>query len=388
MADWALFSRGTDYRITGGLPLVSAKAVVRHMAYDTAIVETPHTADAYARTAPGCGIVLQRNGRVEFSGLVGSSREASLAEDGTPTIRVMCVGDNVHLSDRVVYPDPARAGDDQTTVDYWQTTTVASTAMMRLVAQQLGPVARSERRVNPLALGSDPGVGTSRLWSFLMTDTVMDALASMSLLSGLALGVRLRSSVDGLLFDVYQPRLLASQIRFSADLSNLTSWTYTETAPEVTYANVQGQGDLRLRMRRAATSTDPLDLRWGRRIEKVYDRRDEADGNILAQAAADALAEGKGQIALACTLADSQAATYGRDWGLGDQVTVYVGVPDQSSFATVVDVVREIAFDVSSDGSEVITPAIGTADAKSIAPTPSQQQLAQVGDALRSLFRK
>ena len=388
MADWSLFSRDVSYRNTGGLRLTSAKAVVRHMAVDTAVVETPFTADAYERTAPGCGIVLNRNGVTEFSGLVGSERTAGLDADGSPTIRVMCVGDNVHLADRIVFPDPARAGDDQSTVDYWQTTAPASTAMFRLVEQQVGRFARSERRVVGLGTGDEPGVGASRLWSFLMTDTVLGALQQMSLLSGADLGVRLRSIADGLRFDVYAPRQLASSIRFSASLGNLTSWSYTETAPKSTYVVAAGQGDLHLRMRRAATSTDPLDTRWGRRIESQLDRRDEADGTVLAQAAVDALADGKGQVSLACTLTDSQAATYGRDWGLGDQVTVYVGVPGESAFATVADVVREIAFDVDNSGAEVITPAVGTADASSIFPSPSQQRLADIGDALRNLSRK
>lgn len=388
MADWSLFSRGPDYRNTGGLRLTSAKAVVRHMAYDTAVIETPYSPEAFARTAPGCGFILNRNGVTEFSGLVGSERTTGQDTDGGPTIKVMCVGDNVHLADRIVYPDPARAGDDQVTADYWQTTAPASTAMFQLVQQQVGRFARDERRVPGLGTGDEPGVGTSRLWSFLMTDTVMTALQQMSLLSGADLGVRLRSVGDGLRFDVYQPRQLASNIRFSASLGNLTSWSYTETAPKKTYVVAAGQGDLHLRMRRAATATDPLDLRWGRRIESQLDRRDEADANVLAQAAADDLADSKGQVSLACTLTDSQAATYGRDWGLGDQVTVYVGVPNQSAFATVADVVREIAFDVTNTGAEVITPAVGTADASSIFPTPSQQRLADIGDVLRNLSRK
>jgi hypothetical protein len=383
-----MFSRDASYRLTGGLPIVSAKAVARHIGVDTAIVETPFTPASFAATSPGCGIVLQRDGRQEFSGLVGSSRETGIDTDGKPTIKVMCVGDAIHLQDRIVFPDPARAGDDQSTVDYWSRTVPASTAMAALLSEQLGPQALPERRVPTLYAGPDPGVGVSRLWSFMQTDTVLSACQQISLLSGVDLGIRILSTVDGLRFDIYRPQQLAGAVRFSAGLRNLGSFTYAEVAPTVTYAVVAGQGDLHLRTRRAAASGNALDLRWGRRIEAYIDRRDEADGAVLSQAALDAIADGAGQVSLSCQLTDSQAAKYGRDWFLGDQVTVYVGVAGLSSAATVTDVVREIAFTVDSAGAETIVPAVGTADAKSIFPTPTQQRLAAIADELRAVRRK
>lgn len=387
-ATWSMFSRDPDYRVSGGLPLISAKGVTRHMGVDAAVVEFPLTGDTVARTAPGCGVVLRRNGRQEFAGLIGPSRTLDQDRDGKPTVKALCVGDTVHLEDRLVYPDPTRAGDDQTTVDYWTRNVPATTAMGSLINEQLGPGARPERRVPTLYPGTAPGSGVTRPWAFMQTDTVLSACQQISALSGVNPGVRMVSTPDGLRFDIYSPRQLADDIRFSSSLRNLVAFSYTDTAPTLTYVVAAGQGDLRNRMRRAATSTNPLDLRWGRRIEQLLDRRDEPDGTKLQTAADDALADGVGQVSLACTLTDSQTAAYGRDWGLGDRVTVYVGIPGVTTLAVLVDVVREVAFTVDDDGVETLTPAIGTTDASAFIPSPTQQRIAAIGDALRDLRRK
>lgn len=388
MAEWSLFSRDRDYELSGGLRLSAAKAVVRHLGVDTGIIETPFSEDAYARTEKGCGVVLQRDGRQEFSGLVASERAMGWdAETSQPTIKVQVLGDNVHIDDRLAFPDPTRAGDDQTTADYWRFTGPASSAMWAMINQQVGPAARPERRVTALYMGEDAGVGASRTWEVLFT-SALEACASFSALSGADPGVRIRSTADGLRCDVYAPRQLAGDVKFSADLSNLHGFTYTETAPTLTYALVAGQGDLRNRMRRAATSARAEDLAWGRRIERYVDRRDEADAAKLAQAAADAVVEGAGSVNLACSLSDSQAATYGLHWGLGDRVTVYVGLPGRPKPVDVVDVVREIEFTVTSSGAETIRPAIGSHDAKAVRPTPTQASLARVGRALAGLITR
>jgi len=378
--EWALFSRDADGGLSGGLRLSSLRAVRRHLGKSTAVVETPYSESAFARTAPGCGIVVNRDGRTEFSGLVASERTMDWdSQTGQPTIKVSCLGDDVHLAHRIVYPDPTRAGHEQTTADYFVTANApASTAMWRLIDANLGPSARPERRVPRLYMGADPGAGAVRAVWRDQYETVLTVLQRMSLLSGADLGVRTVWTADGLRCDVYVPADRSGDVRFSADLRNLAGFTYTETAPSVTYALVAGQGDLRNRMRRAATSTNPLDLRWGMRIERYVDRGDEDDPAELQQAADDEITEGAGQVNLACTLTDSQAATYREHWDLGDRITVYVGLPGQTKNATVIDVVREIALDVDNSGAETITPAVGGPDAKAAPQTATQAALAEL----------
>jgi hypothetical protein len=388
MPQWAIFTRAGDSTLTGGLHLSSVKAVRRHLGVDTAVIETPYTPDAYQRTAPGDGIVVTRDGRQEFTGLIGSERTMGWdAASGQPTIKVSCVGDNVHLADRIVYPDPTRAGHDQTTADRWSFTGPASSAMWQLISDQLGPTARTERRHFALYMGTDPGTGEARTWTALF-EPALTVCQQWSILSGANLGVRTVWTPDGLRADVYEPRDQADTIRFSADLTNLAGFTYTETAPSVHYALVAGQGDLSSRIRRSATSTNPLDLRWGRRIESYIDRRDESDPGALQQEADDAVTEGAGQANLTCVLTDSQAATYGRDWDVGDRVTVYVGMPGQTKAAVVVDVIREVSLDVTNDGAETITPAIGGADAKTDRRSLTEQQLADLRRNLEGFYAR
>jgi len=383
VADWALFARTADYGLNGGLPLAKATVLRVHLGVDTATVVTAYTTEAFEKLGPSRGIELWRNGRREFS---GSVRERSFTRDdeGLLSIKVVCFGDAVHLADRITFPDPLRAPNDQTVNNYWTYTGVASTAMRQLISDQAGPSARADRRVPGLTMGADPGVGLSRKWSGLF-EPVLSNLAGISVLSGVNLGVRVRPSPGALTVDIVRPRDLASLIRFSADLSNLGAIEYRETAATATHVVTAGQGDLNARMRAFATTTDPLATQWGRQVWAYVDRRDTDDPAELLQAAQDALSEGGATVSLAVTLLDSDAATYGTDWDVGDRVTVYVGVEGQPKPATVVDVIREVQFEVDADGAETIRPAIGSFDAKAIVPTPTQQQLARIGKRLGGL---
>ena len=390
MPRWELFSRGRGraYDLTGGLPLSSFKGMLRHLGVDAGVVETPYTPEAFARTDKGCGVVVHRDGLQVFSGLIASERSMGWdSERGKATIKVQVLGDNAHLARRIVYPDPARSGAAQSTLAYWTKSGAAtSTAMLALISDQLGPAARSERRVPGIYLAEDPGVGPARSWKFRF-DNVLEALTKMSIASKANLGVRITTTPDGLRAAVYAPRNKADTIKFSADLSNLHGFDYRQTAPEATYALAGGKGDLTARLLAEYTSAVGDDLAWGLRSEVFVDRTNEDDPAELAQAAADTVTEGAGQTSLTCTLTDSQAARYGLDWGPdpGDLVTVYVGLPGQTKVATVADVVREIALQVNNAGVETIRPAIGTDAATSKAPGLSAKRLAAVARRLATL---
>lgn len=383
---WAAFSRDGGYRLTGGLPIRSLKAVVRHMGVDTCELVTPYTPDAYARLAPGCGIVAYRDGTQQFSGIVGAQREVAFdGATGAALITVQALGDDQHLADRLVYPSPALAADAQT-ADYWTYTGPASSAMWALIAQQAGPQAQTARRVPTLVMGADPGVGVSRLWSSQF-DNLAATLEAWSILSTLDVGVRVVTTADGLRCDLYVPRDVSAGVRFSTSLTNLVGWDYVQTPPSVTYAVCAGQGDLHARVRRVAQTSNAPDLAWGRRIEQLVDSRDEADTAKLAQNAVDAVVQGVGTQAVTLKARDSLAARYGVDWLLGDRVTVHVGLPGGVTAATVTDLVREVALTVTESGAETIIPAVGTNDAKAVRPGPTQAALADVAAGLARLTR-
>ena len=385
--EWVMQARGDAYAPTLTLPIISVRGVLRHMGVDSVVAVTTFTPDRWSALQPSYGLNLSRDGAQEFSGVVETRELDWDADTGRAVIKVECVGDEVNLDDRPVFPDPLRAADEQTVSDYWTYTGKASTAMLKLISDQAGPTARADRRVTGLALGTDPVAGTSRKWSGLFNN-VLDQLTLMSVTSGEDLGLRMSSATGALTASVYVPRDLSDGVRFSADLSNLAGVNYRESAPTVTHALAAGQGDLKARLRKQATTSDPLALQWKRQIWEYIDRRDTSDVAELLEAAQDALADGGPTVSLAVTLLDSDAATYGVDWGLGDRITVYVGLPDQTKVATVSDVVREVAFEVFESGAESIRPAIGTFDAKAKIPTPTQRQLSTVGQKLGNLIRR
>jgi Siphovirus ReqiPepy6 Gp37-like protein len=384
---WQAFTRDAGYQLSGGLPIVKASGVLRHLGVDACELTTPFDPDTYGRLAPGCGAVLYRDGRQQFSGMVGSTRRIEWdAGSGESTITVQLLGDDQHLADRLVYPTPGAAPDAQT-ADYWQHTGPASTAMWRLIRDQAGPGAQPARRVPTLVMGDDPAVGASRLWSEQWAP-VLDTVTAWGVLSGADLGVRLVTTGDGLRADVYAPRDLSADVRFSANLTNLTGWSFEQLPPAVTYAISAGPGTLHNRVRRWVASGSLADLAWGRRIEQLLDNGDEDDPSAILQAATDALAQGVGTVSLSTDVTDTAGVAYGRDWGLGDRVTVHVGLPGSATAATVTDLVREVAFEVDERGRETITPAVGTSDAAAIRPGPTQKTLATVAAGLARLVRR
>jgi hypothetical protein len=266
--------------------------------------------------------------------------------------------------------------------------------MRLLIDQQAGQGAYTAqdffgypRAVSGLTIGADPVVGTSRVWREQWAN-LLDTLAAWSVLSGLDLGIRITTLAGGVLrADVYVPRDLSAGVRFSANLTNLAGWDYVEQPPSVITAIAAGAGDLKTRLRQVTYNTTPRDLAWGRLIERYIDQRQETDAGKLLQSSVDEVAQGGGTQSLSLSPIDSTVSTWGEQYELGDRVTVHVGLPGGPTVATVVDLVREIAFEVQGNGAERITPAVGTTDAKAVRPGWSQKQLATVAAGLARLSR-
>lgn len=382
---WSVFARGVDYGLGVALPIGSLQAVVRHLGLDKAVLSTPFTPEAWEGVQPGNGVAAYRNGQQVFAGPVWS-RQLAWDGQGAATIRVEAVGDEVALARRLTFPDPLRAATDQTVNDYWSYTGTASAAMARLISDQAGPTCAASRRVAGLTITDAAGVGVSKKWTGLF-DPVLTLLTNIAATSGADPGLRMSTTTGSLAAYIVAPRDLSGSVVFSADLSNVGSTTFTETAPETTHALAAGQGDLHLRTRRLSVTTDSGSLRWGQQAWTYVDRRDSADAAELDQSAAEALVEGQGTVALSLTLTSSVAATYGIDWDLGDKVTAYVGLPSQPKVAVVSEAIREITFTVDADGGERIQPAIGSVDARTYLPTPQQRALAAVVQRADALVR-
>lgn len=390
---WAAWARDTDYAPSRSLRIDSIKILRKHVGVDTAIITTPFDPDTWAACAPSNGVLIHRDGLEEFSGPITARQFNWDAEtDPRPLITLECLGDGTHLADRPVFPDPLRAADDQTVNNYWSYTGVASSAMWHMISDQAGPTCAASRQVSGLVMGADPGVGLSRTWNQLYEAAgpggVMDALAVISAASGEDLGVRITSANGSLTVDIVQPRDLTDSVKFATDMRNLVGIFYRETAPTVTHALAAGSGTLKARVRKLVVTTSSLALSWGRQVWSYIDRSDTSDLTELQKAAQDAIDQGPATVSLTVRLTDSQAATYRKDWDLGDKITVYVGLPGQTPVSTVSDVVRQISLSVDNTGKETVEPAIGSYDATAIRKTPTQEQLAAAAAGLAGLISR
>jgi hypothetical protein len=383
MADWLLLTRGPDGALTGATPIREISGVIRHFGVGAGVATVTYTDDLYRRLVEGASVEVRRNGHRLDTGPLVEITEAW--PDGT--IKVAFVGDEVVLSDRLVLPDPTRAGDAQTTASHWTRTGVASTVMLALIAEQAGPAAHPSWRVDGLHTAPDPAAGATVTANIRYGDPdLLTELRTLSLASGADLGIRVDRTDTGLQAAVVPSRDVAATIRFSADLRNLASYEFTRTAPTVTDAIVAGQGELTARTQRVVSSTDPITLGWSRRIWDYVDQRDTDAATELDQSGTETLAEGAATVALTCTLRDTEAVAFGRDWQLGDRVTVYVGHPGGPK-AEVVDVVREVAYSYGPRG-EAITPAIGTTDATALPSRVTQQTLNRIKARVAGLERR
>lgn len=385
--EWSAFSRQSDYSIGMALPISAATVVVPHLGLGKAVFSTSYTTDVWTALQPGNGLELYRSGVQTFSGPVTSRSLTWDEESGAATIRVEAVSDAIVFAQRLVHPDPSRASDAQTINDYWTFTGKGSAALRKLITDQAGVDCHLSRKVTGLVLaGSDPNVGASKTWTALF-DNVLDLMAAISASSGVDLGLRMTTSTGALSANVVVPTDRSGTVIFSADLSNVGSTTFTESAPKATHALVAGSGDLHLRTRRLVVTTDTGNLRWGQQGWVYVDRRDTAVLTTLDQAGADALVQGKGTVSLTIGLLSNEAGRYGTDWNLGDKVTAYVGLPDQPKVAVVNDAIRELTFTVNEDGTERIQAAIGSVDARTYLPTPTQRAITAAARDAAALIR-
>lgn len=385
---WDVFVRATDFTYSAVLKIVSINVLLKHVDVDTASVSVQYTADAWDASAPGTGIALFRDGVQQFEGPITARQLDWDATQGRPQITFECVSDKQDLADRIVFPDPLRRADDQTVNDYWTRSGLpASTVMWQMISDQAGPTCFPDRQASGLVMGADPGVGAVRSYQF-RNDNLMTALAQVSAVSGADLGLRTNVLGGRKVIDIVTPRDLSSSVKFAADMRNLVQITYRETAPTATDGVVGGAGALHTRVQGYVKTASAMALSWGRRIFSYIDSPSATDGTQLAQQAQDTLDQGPPTVSLTVVLTDSQAAIYGKDWGLGDRVTVFVGLPGDRQVGTVIDVIRQIAITVDNAGKEVIQPAIGSYDAKAILPTPTQQRLQAAGQAISTTTRR
>ncbi|MEU5186993.1 siphovirus ReqiPepy6 Gp37-like family protein [Streptomyces klenkii] len=285
--------------------------------------------------------------------------------------------DNKLAYSRLAFPDPSKAVDQQYQAKESRGASgSAGEALWWELDHAIGPRALPDRQVSGVDVGVNPAVG----------DTVADRLRFDVLGAKLEewcknknVGYRFAHDPDRkqIVLKVFKPQDKSKTARFSPELGNLREYTWTLTAPRVTRAIVacQGEGAERYIFQKVDKEAEK---EWGVQVEQLIDRRDlplktdpvtgkpakakadtsdadfEAAKKAVVDAADNALKEGARNGNFQIYPIDTDQLKFGRDYFVGDLVTVAVDGEEYT------DVVREVNISVEDGGRvSAVTPKIG-----------------------------
>lgn len=327
-------------------------------------VDLPAWPEYMALLQPGNRLVVIRDGGVWCAGPMEEPQDYAWDTNAGPgTVTVRFSDDLARVAGYVTYPEPSKAFTAQDTVTDRArtfTSTNAETIIRSLVNENCGPGALSARRVEHLVLDDVAGVGTSQDLTTRF-EPLLDACRKAAATDGL--GFRTRQVGDEIRFGVYAPADRTSTARFSQGLGNLRSLRFTLGAPTATSELVQGGGDPddvadppNVRVYVEVTSGAAAD--WYR-VEKLVDATGTLDdtGGELTQAGTLALGEDNPQASLSTVTVDTEDLKAGRDYQLGDRVTVVL-----PTGLELVDVVQTIRLEADANEGETVTSVIGNND--------------------------
>jgi hypothetical protein len=335
---------------------------------------------AYELIKPNAGIIVVRNGQTLFSGpATARNRKWSIDSD---VLTITGVDDNIFLQRYLSYPVPS--GPPYTSNDYDVRTGPAESIMKQYVDVNIGLSSSSNRKIN-ITNEVDQGLGNV-ITGRARFQTLLDLFSSLAIAGG-DLGFKVVQIGNGLQFQVYQPQDLSKSVIFSPLLGNLFDFEYNDTDPDTNYVLAGGTGEGTARLLLEQGDNNSISI-YGRR-EEFMDKRDTSDPNEITQAIAEELTQKANQTSLSITPAETEAIQFGRDYNLGDIVSVVLTQPlevvtveqlnyflslyqteqtdielvkeIQTILEVITDVVRQLKISISRDG-EVISPLVGTPD--------------------------
>lgn len=301
----------------------------------------------------GAGITVALPDGRRFTGQTTKIIKRKTREVPNGLIEVSGVEDTAILGFRLVFPTPSQPANLQTATATYNASGPAETVAKNIVRSNLGSSAIAARKDSKVTVALDAARGGTVNVSARF-DNMLDQV--QRILTPKGLGFSLRWDDTKYLFDVYETRDLTGSVKFSENLGNLEGWEYSLAAPQLTQALVAGQGEGTARNIRIYD--DPINnpAIWGWLIEQFIDRRDTNATLDLDQAAVEAFEAGGGeQFSLVISPTDSVDVRFGRDYYLGDQISVKI---DGSEYN---DTVTSAAYEIRA-GSIRIKPTIGGAE--------------------------
>jgi len=323
-------------------------------------VTLPAWPEVMEQLQPGNRLVVIRDGAIWCAGPLETPQSYTWDLDSnTEPGTVVCnfSDDLARVAGYLTYPDPTKAfsaQDPDGSIVWSATSTNAETIIRNLVNLNCGPGAIAARRIEQLVLDSVASVGSATAVS-TRYDALLDVCRTVASTDGL--GFRTRQVGSQIRFGVYAPADKTATARFSAALGNLRSISYALVAPTATAELVQG-GDPSSATGVYVEIDSGADTDWYR-VEKLQDQtgvQDDADGE-LTQAGTLALGDDNPQSQLSTVTVDTDDLKAGRDFGLGDKVTV--ALPTGLELQ---DVVRTITLTATPEDGELVTSVVGNQD--------------------------
>ncbi|MEV1020712.1 siphovirus ReqiPepy6 Gp37-like family protein [Streptomyces sp. NPDC050264] len=317
---------------------------------------------------PGNRLVLVRNGTIWCAGPLEEPQNYVWdleGNSGPGTVTVAFTDDLARIAGYLTYPEPAKAFASQTktsNVNRQITATNAEALIRQLVSENCGPSALSARRIEHLVLDALAGVGGTRSITTRF-EPLLDACRTAAATDGL--GFRTRQVDDEIRFGVYAPADRTATARFSTGLGNLRSVAFTMAAPLATSELVMGGDDPAQETAEGEPANERLfvEINSGAaadwyRVEKLIEEsgKDDSKGE-LTQAGTLAFGDDNPQASLSTLTIDTDDLKAGRDYQLGDRVTVVL-----PTGLEVTDVVQTIRLEATPDEGELVTAVIGNSD--------------------------
>jgi len=384
----------TNFVSQGMIQFATVTATLYYNAVGTWTILAPYS-DWLWKIATGGDFIVRVNwrnmfefgGKCEQPGYVDSMPGSTGAGSGPsgsysgPFI-MLTGGDYLQiLANRICYPDPTSDWAHQRPSNKDIVVNVPlETAIKHYVSVNAGPGALSARRHPSLVIATDQGRGPAVNYSVQFTSgvdlgllDVIRALIAQAYPTNVAggMGFRITRTGTNLTFDVFTPVDKSQTAYFSEQLGNLTSINFSLTDPTCTDALVQG-------VNRFVSQTNSAVTPWTK-TEVYVDDTSNADAKTLTTTAQNELFSGTFGPTMGVTASDTPFCIYGRDYVLGDIVTVEVRTtPTLISYTDVVSSVQLTA-DPSQSPILNVIPTIGNStDPTSSGKTLTNQLTARI----------
>jgi hypothetical protein len=271
------------------------------------------------------GLEVWRNDRLLMSGPV--SRISAKREGREHVLTVEGYDDNDVLTGRLALPNPLDAARPQSGSffgsDVFRGT--AEAALRYFVGRNVGPSAVASRRVPDLTLDPDQGRGrvvTARPPRF---DQLLPFLSRLAFGAGVSFRVEQRGTSRA--FTVRQPADRSRDVVFGLDRGNLLGYELVTVRPAANYVYTGGPGVAAARVVWLGQDAESISA-YGRR--EVFLDESGAQSNdegitvaeLLEEATQQELAEQRQTVSITLQPQDTPETQYGRDYDLGDLVTV------------------------------------------------------------------